>query len=433
MKHSENKNESYDYVIVGGGASGIFSAVQSCIYAEEKLFAKPLRVLVLEGSRRLLTKVKISGGGRCNVTHHQFDPKKLIENYPRGSKELRGPFSRFQPKDTVDFFESRGVNLKTEKDGRMFPVTDNSQSIIDCLLGEVEKYGVTIQKGFMLNSISKVEGGYNLEDIKGNLVSAQKVMIATGSNPKVWSLIENLGIEIISPVPSLFTFKIKDRLLDELYGTSFESAHLKLSIEGVKTKKKPGFDFRGPLLITHWGLSGPAVLKLSAFAARELFASNYKATLTCNFMDNLNSQQVVEILKVEASKNRKQKPTKFSPFKEITKRFWHRLLEVSEWDDYNNWSEVPGKKITKLAENICSYSFEVDGKGEFKDEFVTAGGVNLKEIDLRTMESKKFSGLYFGGEVTNVDGITGGFNFQNAWTSGYLAAQSVVDSLSNVE
>ena len=424
---SDNKSNIYNYVVVGGGASGVFSAIQFCL----ALKSGPPKVLIAEGSRRLLTKVKISGGGRCNVTHHEFDPKKLVTNYPRGERELRGPFSRFQPEDTKNFFEERGVDLKVESDGRMFPVTDNSQTIIDCLLREAEKNSVEIKKGYLFESIEQKDGIFVLTDKKGEKVYSKKVLIATGSNPSVWAILSELGVDIVDPIPSLFTFTISHALLDDAAGTAFETVGLSLKIFGkdyleeykseTKESKKYQFAFKGPLLITHWGLSGPAVLKLSAFAARHLFKTGYRAELTCNFMNDKTPEVVLEELKKEQEKSPKLKVNKYSPFSGITRKFWGKLLSESGISEEHSWNEISLKSLRKISELLTRCSFHISGKGAFKEEFVTSGGVNLKELDLKTMELKKIPGLYVAGEATNVDGITGGFNFQNAWTGGYLA------------
>lgn len=419
----------YDFAIVGGGAAGVFSAVQCGLALEEQdfksKFGRNPRIIVLEGSRRLLTKVKISGGGRCNVTHSEFDTKKLVTNYPRGFRELQGPFSRFQPLDTIKFFESRGVELKTEKDGRMFPVTDDSQTIIDTLMAEIDRLGIEIQKGFMLSSVNskpKSQQVY-IKPLKGDEVIAKQCLFATGSNPSIWKMLASMGVKIVDPVPSLFTFNVNDDLLEDLSGTSFQSVNLQLEVG--KKKMKLG----GPLLITHWGLSGPAVLKLSAFAARFMFEHNYQATLKCNFLPEQNEQIIFESITKTSKENLNIKPTKFSPFEQITKRMWTRFCEVCEISNYETWQQVPSKKIRKLSTALTGYSFKVSGKGVFKEEFVTAGGVNLKEIDLKSMRLKNFERLYVAGELTNVDGITGGFNFQNAWTSGFLCGRSVAERI----
>lgn len=456
----------FDYAVVGGGAAGVFSAIQYCIAASNgQRSERPTqpKVIVLEGSRRLLTKVKISGGGRCNVTHHEFETNHLIGNYPRGSKELKGPFSRFQPKDTVDFFESRGVKLKVEKDGRMFPVSDDSSSIIDCFKRELEKYKVGIRYGFILSSIEKLNSstkdsfdGFLLCDKKGAQIKAKKVLLATGSNPGVWAIVKKLGHQIVDPVPSLFTFCCDDPLLENMAGTSFSEVECAIELEPsvvLSTKKEMNTQMKegshestqklnqilhqkrprktaehlkssGPLLITHWGLSGPAILKLSAFAARELHDVNYHAVLVCRFLVGLNRNEIYEKITEFSLKNSKKEVASQPVFSTLTKRFWQKLIEVAEFSARIKWGDVSNEMKMLLAYYLCSYRFSISGKGEFKEEFVTAGGIDLKDINMTTMESKKTRGLYFAGEITNVDGVTGGFNFQNAWTGGYISGRS---------
>ena len=428
MKKIKTHEAQYDLAIVGGGAAGIFSAIQASVNARS-LGIPFLRVIILEGSRRFLTKVKISGGGRCNVTHNEFDINRLVESYPRGSKELRGPFSKFQPKDTIDFFESRDVKLKSEKDGRIFPVTDDSQTIIDCLMSEIEARSIQLKKSFMLKRIEKQNDLFKLTDIKSSVIHARKVIVATGSNVKIWDLLKNLGVNIVSPVPSLFTFTVQSDLIQGLSGISFGDVSLSLKVDGHHDKPSV-YSFRGPLLITHWGLSGPAVLKLSAFAARDLFKSNYRAKLICNFLPEFSKEKAFGWIIEEAKKSPRRKVGKFCPFDAFSKRFWLRLVRHINIDPDRNWSELSNKNFRRLAENIVACPFDVVAKGEFKEEFVTAGGVELRDVNFKTMESKDIKGMHFSGEILNIDGVTGGFNFQNAWTTATIAARGVVDCLS---
>lgn len=402
-------------VVIGAGAAGVFGAINA------KLNNPSISVEVLEGSRRPLNKVKISGGGRCNLTHHCFDPKKLVENYPRGRRELLGSFHRFQPQDTLKWFNSRGVDTKVEADGRMFPVTNNSQTIIDCLLGELDRLSIPLHKGAIVKSVSRNEGRFTIQYGKGEELTADKVLLTTGSAPIGFKVAASLGHTIVDPVPSLFTFNIEDPLLDGLAGQSFSQSSLKLSFAG----SKKSFQQEGPLLITHWGLSGPGVLKLSAFAAKELFDSNYQASLRANFLAKKQGQILEEIQALQKSNPSKQM-AKTAP-EGLSKRFWARFLEVQGLSVDKPWQELGPKQAKSLAENLSSYGFQVSGKGQYKDEFVTCGGVKLGEVDFRTMESKTCPGLYLAGEILNIDGVTGGFNFQNAWTSSWIAAQAIAE------
>lgn len=400
-------------VVIGAGAAGVFGAINA------KINDPKLDVIILEGGRRPLTKVKISGGGRCNVTHNCFDPKKLVENYPRGRRELLGAFHRFQPKDTIAWFADRGVETKVEADGRMFPVTNSSQTIIDCLMGELERLGIELRKGAQVKDITRSSSGFSISVARSEPVEADKILLATGSGPVGYKLAASLGHSIIDPVPSLFTFNIEDPLLEGLAGQSFQTSSLKLSFPGVKK----GLEQVGPMLVTHWGLSGPAVLKLSAFGARELFTSEYQAKLRVNFINSKEGSVIDELNKMKKDNGQKH-ISKAAPTG-LTKRFWNRFVELEGIAADTPWNQLSGKSIKALAANMTSYMFSVTGKGQFKEEFVTCGGVKLGEVDFRTMESKLVPSLYMAGEVLNIDGITGGFNFQNAWTGSWIAAQAM--------
>ena len=411
-------NHKETVIIVGGGAAGFFAAINT------KQKSPKLRVILLEGTRRVLTKVKISGGGRCNLTHNCFDPAALASCYPRGSKELKAAFYSFQPKDTLDWFEKRGVKAKAEKDGRMFPVSNKSTQVIDCLLHEANKSGIELLLGKKIIAIQKDSDKFILSLFGDEILKADHLVLATGSSPSGYNFSKELGHEIISPVPSLFTFNIKDPLLEELMGQSFNSVHLELSFEkNLKLKK---YKQTGPLLITHWGLSGPAVLKLSAFAARDLQSTNYQAKLKVNFLPLMNKEEALDFLLSYKENHKKDLLKKKSPF-ELTKRFWARILEISELSENLTWYEVSKKNLQKMAQVLTENLLSVKGKGVFKEEFVTAGGIPLKEVDFKTMESRACSSLYFCGEILNVDGITGGFNFQNAWTTAWLVSESLKD------
>lgn len=404
-------------VIVGGGPAGIFAAIRAAGAARKN------QVTVLEATDEPLGKVRISGGGRCNVTHHCFDPAELLKNYPRGHKELRGPFSVFQPKDTVAFFTRHGVKLKTESDGRMFPTTDSSETIIDCLLSTARSSGVDLRLNARVKSIQsgaaydKDEFEITLHD--NELIKADRVMLATGSSPQGYRLADSLGHTIVPCAPSLFTFKIKDERLRDLSGISFEQVALQLDT-GAKKKLSQV----GPLLITHWGLSGPAVLKLSAFGARILNECRYKAKLTINFVPDQNADSVYQQL-VSYKKEHPKKHVVSQPLFNIPRRYWTRIAETAGISDTLLWADTSKAVISAFSHQLTSAKFDITGKGIFKEEFVTAGGVSLKEIDFKTMQSRVCPGLFLGGELLDIDGITGGFNFQSAWTTGWIAGGSM--------
>lgn len=407
----------YDVAIIGGGAAGYFGAIR---VAE----ANPqLRVALLEGTKRPLTKVKISGGGRCNVTHHQFNVRELIQNYPRGSKELQGAFSRFQPQDTVEWFRQRGVLLKAEEDGRMFPITDDSETIITCLREHLHKAGVHELLGELVKDLGKDGDGFTVELRQGKTMRARRVLLATGSMTAGYEMAAALGHTIERLVPSLFTFNIEDPLLTDLAGISFERARLKLSF----THSSEKFEREGPVLITHWGLSGPAVLKLSAFAAIPLFEADYQAKLLIHWLPEHSAESVMKMVLAFKEENPKKFISKHSLFN-FTSRFWDRLVDLSGMGEDMRWADAPKKSLQTLCQRIVATELMVSGKGVFKEEFVTCGGVSRKEVDFKTMESKVCPGLYFAGEILDIDGITGGFNFQNAWTTSFIAGTHIASS-----
>jgi len=398
-----------DLIVVGGGAAGFFSAI-TC--AEN--FAKS--VLILEKTPQLLQKVKISGGGRCNVTHHCFEPRALSRNYPRGEKALIGPFHRFGAADTVDWFASRGVTLKTEADGRMFPDTDSSQTIIDALLGAADAAGVNIHASEGVISVVKNEDIFELVTDAGNSYTAASVLIATGGTRITAGakLAASLGHELQPPTPSLFTFKIKDPRIEGLLGLSVSPAEV--SIQQSKLTS------RGPVLITHWGLSGPGILKISAQGARELAERDYRFDISVNWLPDADPAAVVAEKRVSEGK---RQLSGRSPFVSIPKRLWLRLLAAAEISGATTWSQLSKAQAIQLLSELTTSTFAVTGKSTNKDEFVTCGGVALNEINFQTMESKLVQGLYFAGEVIDVDGVTGGFNFQNAWTNGFHAGSDI--------
>jgi hypothetical protein len=406
-------------VVIGGGAAGFFAAINAAELALKN--GKPAQVQILEASNLILKKVRISGGGRCNVTHNLFDIRAFCERYPRGAKELNSPFHTFQAQDTVQWFKNRGVNLVAEEDGRMFPETNTSETIIECFLDSAKKSNVEIKLNHKVDSVSKTENGQFLIQIR-NLepIQAEKVMIATGSSAFGYQLAEGLGHTMTEMAPSLFSFKITDPLISELPGLSFENVEVKLLIENEKPFKE-----RGPLLITHWGLSGPAVLKISAWAAREMLHSNYQGTLKVNWTGFERIDAVIEVLKKLKTEGQKSQIQNIYP-EFLAKRFWLKILEKSNVSLEKRWADVSNKDLQSLSESLFSTELKIQGKNRYKDEFVECGGVALNEINFKKMESKICPGLYFAGEVLDIDGITGGFNFQNAWTGAWIAANSMV-------
>lgn len=401
-------NSNFDILIVGGGAAGFFTAI-NIVENNPKL-----KVAILERGKSVLEKVRISGGGRCNVTHACFVPNELVKFYPRGEKELRGPFHQFSSGDTIEWFEKHGVELKIEEDGRMFPVSDSSQTIIDCFLSATQKLGIQILTGQSVQSIFQADDYWKVETNHETFV-CQKLIMTTGSNPKIWEMMAKLGHNIIAPVPSLFTFNIKDSRIKDLMGVS---AFAKVMVKGSKLGAS------GPLLITHWGMSGPGILRLSAWGARELFDKNYQFILQVNWLNEIAFEEALETLKELKLEHAKKAVSKKSPF-EFPNRLWENLVLASGIESETKWADLSKKQLTDLANQLTNGEFQVNGKSTFKEEFVTAGGIDLKEINFKTMESKLHKNLFFAGEIVNVDAITGGFNFQNAWTSGFIVAQSI--------
>ncbi|KAF8655917.1 hypothetical protein HU200_060871 [Digitaria exilis] len=422
----QGDNEEQSLVVVGGGAAGVYASIRA------KTLAPRLNVVVVEKGR-FLSKVKVSGGGRCNVTNgHHLEPMGLATNYPRGNKELRGSFfSAHGPQDTMRWFTDHGVELKTEDDGRVFPVTDNSASVVDCLLNEARRLGVSLQAGKAVSSASVTQHGkfvLKVEKRTADLVdyiNANYVLVATGSSQQGYSIAAQLGHSIISPVPSLFTFKVTDKRLADLAGVSFPVVKAKLKLDGIQ-KSVPELTQAGPMLVTHWGLSGPVVLRLSAWGARELNQCSYKGKLMVDFIPDIHIDDVKHILFRYKDQHAKHKVSNTFPMEfGLVKRFWRFLLEQESLNGDVHWASMPNNHLNAIALRLKQWVFEVVGKGQFKDEFVTAGGVPISEISLGTMESKKQPNLFFAGEILNVDGVTGGFNFQNAWTGGYIAGTSI--------
>ncbi|MBI1767422.1 MAG: NAD(P)/FAD-dependent oxidoreductase [Bacteroidetes bacterium] len=402
----------FDLAIVGGGAAGFFGAI---IAAETN---PDLSMLILEKTTKLLSKVKVSGGGRCNVTHHCFEPTPLSKHYPRGSKELKSLFRKFQAKDIVEWFESKGVKLKTEEDGRIFPVSNNSQTIIDCLLDETERHGIKIKLQSEVRKITPQGNGFTLE-LNNEKIIARKVLIACGGYNNLHSYDWLKPAPIINPIPSLFTFNDSDKKFKDLMGVAVSQAEVKIA--GTK------FSETGPCLITHWGLSGPAVIKLSAWAAEYLHEKKYEFTALVNWTGTVGEEGLRKDLQELNANHGKQKIIN-NPLYKIPSRLWMRLCELAEIEETRTWAELPRKSLNRLVEFMIRCPFEIKGKTTFKEEFVTCGGVDLKSIDLETMESKHQNGIYFAGEVLNIDGETGGFNFQSAWTTAYVAAKAISES-----
>ncbi len=398
----------YDCLIVGGGAAGFFTAIN---IVERNPKAK---VAILERGAEVLGKVRISGGGRCNVTHACFEPNELVKFYPRGEKELRGPFHQFCSGDTIEWFERHGVALKIEDDGRMFPVSNSSQTIIDCFLKATQQLGIKVLTGQSVQSIFKKDNYWKI-DTQNQNYQAEKLILATGSNPKIWEMLQEFGHAIIPPVPSLFTFNTKDPRIKELPGVS-----AKVTVRVKDTK----LEATGPLLITHWGMSGPAILKLSAWGARILHDKNYQFTLLVNWLNTIDTEEAIAQLKTLKQEQAKKTVAKKSPF-ELTNRLWESLVLAAGITSETKWADLSKTQLQQLAQQLTNGVFQINGKSTFKEEFVTAGGIDLKEINFKTMESKIHPNLYFAGEIVNIDAITGGFNFQNAWTSGFIVANAV--------
>lgn len=399
-------------IVIGGGAAGFFCAVNAA------RLHPSLEVTLLEKTSKLLSKVKVSGGGRCNVTHSCFSIPDMIRHYPRGGNFLKKAFHQFFTTDTVQWYGERGVQLKTEEDGRMFPVTNSSQTIIDCLLREANKYGIDIRMMSEVKSLKYEENLFTLDLADQRQLTADFVCIASGGYAKLaqFGWLQQLGHTIAEPVPSLFTFNMPGNAITQLMGVSVADAHVKITGSNLSSK--------GPLLITHWGMSGPAVLRLSAWGARQLATGNYQFTILVNWLPDYNENTLREHLQQLRFELASQKIVNRNPFN-LPQRLWQYLLEQSGIQEEKRWADVSAKEQNKLITNCCAQEFKVQGKTTFKEEFVTAGGVQLGEVDANTMQSKIVPHLYFAGEILDVDGITGGFNFQNAWTSGFIAAKAI--------
>jgi predicted Rossmann fold flavoprotein len=400
-------------VVIGGGAAGFFGAIAA---AEANPHAQ---VTLLEASPQVLAKVRVSGGGRCNVTHACFDPTALVQHYPRGGKALRGPLTRFQPQDTVAWFKARGVALKTESDGRMFPMTDDSATIVDCLIRNAQRAGVEVVTGATVMDVTSESSKFTVQLKRGKAMGGDHLLLATGSHPLGYRLAASLGHDIVPPVPSLFTFNLRDPRFTELAGVSVPWVRVKLRAEGQKSLEQ-----EGPLLITHWGVSGPAVLKLSAWGARILHDVRYRAVLEVNWLPQLKADELRDLLLGAKGEWSKRAIAKHCPVA-LPQRLWQRLVEATEIHAELRWADLSNKALNLLLLELQQGQFTIQGKGIFKDEFVTCGGIPLTEVNFKTMESRCCPGLYFAGEILDVDGVTGGFNFQNAWTTGWIAGQAI--------
>jgi predicted Rossmann fold flavoprotein len=424
----------FDVIVLGGGAAGFYGAIHIAEHNPK------LKIAIVERGKEVLTKVKVSGGGRCNVAHAEFDPREISKNYPRGERELVGPFHTYCSGDTMAFFQKRGIQLNIEADGRMFPTTNSSQTIIDCFLRETERLGIKVLKNSSIIGIAplkentkKSDSAWTITTIR-NSYQAKKILVATGSNPKIWELLKQMGHTIIAPVPSLFTFNITDERITGIQGVStnarveiippkFNNGKFKAALKQYSVQMSD-LESEGPTLITHWGMSGPGILRLSAWGARILNELNYKFSIKVNWLPDYHEEGLLRQLQQIKEVEGKKTILRTKAF-ELPKRLWGSLVRAAQISDTDKWADISKIQLQNLAEQLTGSKFRVDGKSTFKEEFVTAGGVDLKEINFKTYESKILPGLYFAGEVINVDAITGGFNFQNAWTGAYIAARAI--------
>jgi predicted Rossmann fold flavoprotein len=395
--------------VVGGGAAGFFAAIRCAELNPDA------RITILERGGDFLEKVRISGGGRCNVCPSEFIPRELVKYYPRGGKELLGPFNTFCSGDTVGWFESRHVKLKTEEDGRMFPVTDDSETIVRCLMEAAQAAGIILLNKRTVTGLAKVGGRWRIELARENMLMVDRVLLAPGSSKAIWDALEKLGHAIEPPVPSLFTFNIKDPRIDGLQGLSVEDAHVRIN---------KSLSAQGPLLITHWGMSGPAILKLSAWGARILADVGYAFEVEVNWMGRMGLEDMMERLRSEKEGQGRRRVHGRSPF-DLPGRLWNALCDAARIPEATNWGDVTKVQVQALAQELVAGRYKVTGKSTFKEEFVTCGGVRLSEVNFKTMESKLHPGLFFAGEILDIDALTGGYNFQGAWTTGWLAGSAI--------
>jgi predicted flavoprotein YhiN len=424
----------YDFIVIGGGAAGFFAAINA---AEKN---PSLKIAIIERGKDVLQKVRISGGGRCNLTHACFEPAELIKSYPRGQESLLQPFNRFGPTDTITWFEKHGVKTKTEADGRMFPTSDSSQTIIDCFLKSCYDLNIKILKSTRIDSIALIknnnspqeneennspsprekglgdEAFWQIQNADNQHFTTKKLMLATGSDTAIWKLLEGIDLAIVPPVPSLFTFNIADKRMNEMMGVSFKN--LQVAPQGM------AFKTNGGGVITHWGLSGPAILKMSALAARDFHAKNYRFDLKINWLGETTKEAIQQQLLAQTTLNPKKSVMANAEFG-LSNRFWKYICENAEIKEFQKWAETGKKHIQRLTDALTASPYKVEGKSTFKEEFVTAGGVDLSEIDFETFSLKKYPTLFMAGEVLNIDAITGGFNFQAAWTGGWHVGEAV--------
>lgn len=409
--------------IIGGGAAGFFAAITA---AEANPAAQ---VILFERGKSVLEKVRISGGGRCNVTHACFDARELVRHYPRGCRELLAPFLRFGPADTIAWFERRGVRLKTEADGRMFPVTDDSATIVHCLTEAARRAGVTVLTGARIEGLERVGERWRLKmPVQGMPAEFDRVLLSSGSSTAMWDMLAALGHRIVPPVPSLFTFNTKDTRLRDLAGVSVGKARVSVEMDlpaSARSASVGKLTASGPLLVTHWGLSGPAILRLSAWGARELHACSYNFDLKVNFLGQMEQAELAaDLLRYKTELAKKQVAA--NPQFCLPLRLWQSLVNAAGIPEALRWADADKGKIQALAAQLGAATFPIRGKSTFKEEFVTAGGVDLRDINFKTFESKLLPGLFLAGEVLDIDAITGGFNFQAAWTGGWIAGQAMV-------
>ena len=404
-------------IVVGGGAAGFFGAIATTQTHPQA------KITLLEAGSTLLAKVRISGGGRCNVTHACFDPALLVQHYPRGGKALRGAFSRFQPQDTVAWFQRHQVTLKTEADGRMFPVTDESGTIVQCLLHTARDHGIQIRTRAAVHTVERDSGQFQVALKSGERLVSDRLLLATGSSPQGWRIAKAFGHEIVPPVPSLFTFKISDPRLQDLAGVAVDPVQVKLVCPDGSPQSS-GLIQVGPLLITHWGVSGPAILKLSAWGARVLHGAQYQGKLVVNWVPQFKGDGVRSRLQQTKAEMPRRSIATHCPFP-LPQRLWQRFVAAAGIASDKRWADLAKTELNRLVQGLTQATYPIQGKGVFKEEFVTCGGVALREVNFKTMESRRCPGLYFAGEILDVDGVTGGFNFQSAWTTGWLAGQAM--------